>query len=99
MLSIRRAFAPAVADAAQLDVVPEAGTSTPTYPYFRLPTDSQLPAMPTFAPAVPSPGAGVPSTWAGPCRTASRRQRQGATAGTAAAVCTGVGLTFIGPAT
>jgi hypothetical protein len=93
MMHLRKALVSLVAAvAAVLAVgVPAAGAST-------IPTPAFVPFQGTSLFSGVTPTAGNISSPAGPCGTSSGQEGQSATAGTAAQVCTGSGLTFIGPA-
>jgi hypothetical protein len=101
MLSIRRAAASALLATPALRIgASAANASTPPYPYFPQTAVSfpfqDTPPVSFESPS--SPTAVGQSSSAGRCRTTTGEDGQGASAGTAAQVCTGAGLTLIGPA-
>jgi hypothetical protein len=98
MTTVPRALAAALAIALTLGVsVPVASAATPGTPSFSTPWGLSQPA--SFVPLSTSGavGSGVAAT-AGPCGTATGAYGQGAAGGTAAQVCMGTGLSFVGPA-
>jgi hypothetical protein len=96
MMLIRKFIVPALTAVLTLGVAaPAASPSTPVAP--TVPSAFPLQGTPWFTSA-PLASAGGVSSISGPCGTSSGQEGQGATAGTASSVCSGAGLTFIGPA-